>query len=75
MNGMEFPGRKITFPLVLDDRWNRDALQRYMQSARDKAVYLPSNVEYLARNNGLEGDTRHALKLLSSSTWVNEATA
>lgn len=67
---MEFPGRKITFPIVLDDRWNREALEKYMRSARDKAVYLPSNIEYLARNNGVEGGGEEALRLLVASPWV-----
>lgn len=70
--GMEFPGRRITFPIVLDDRWNRDALQRYMRTTRDKAVYLPSNIEYLARNNGLDGGADEALHKLVVSDWVRE---
>lgn len=65
-----FPGRKITFPIVLDDRWNREALERYMRSIRDEAVYLPSNIEYLARNNGLEGGAQEALRLLVETDWL-----
>ena len=34
---MTFPGRKISFPIVLDDRWNREALQRYMMSKIGRA--------------------------------------
>jgi urea carboxylase len=60
---------RITFPIVLDDSWNKEALARYMKSTRDKAVYLPSNVEYLAKNNGL-GETKDALKKLVESDWV-----
>ena len=70
MAGTSFPGRKVTFPIVLDDRWNREALERYMRSIRDEAVYLPSNIEYLARNNGLESGAE-ALKLLVGSDWVS----
>ncbi|KAJ3001785.1 hypothetical protein NUW54_g6213 [Trametes sanguinea] len=66
---LTFPGRKITFPVVLDDRWNRDALEKYMRSIRDKAVYLPSNIEYLARNNGLKS-AQEALKLLVETDWL-----
>lgn len=69
---MEFPGRRITFPIVLDDKWNREALQRYMRSTRDKAVYLPSNIQYLADNNGLSGGEEEALRLLVSSDWVRK---
>ena len=61
---------KITFPIVLDDKWTKDALERYSRSVRDEAVYLPSNVDYLARNNGLGGG-REALDVLVKSVWVS----
>ncbi|KAH8094908.1 allophanate hydrolase subunit 2-domain-containing protein [Cristinia sonorae] len=67
---MSFPGRKLTFPIVLDDKWNREALKQYMRSIRDKAVYLPSNIEYLANNNGVEGGAKEALRLLVASPWI-----
>ncbi|TFK80957.1 urea carboxylase [Polyporus arcularius HHB13444] len=69
VDSLTFPGRRITFPIVLDDRWNREALERYMRSIREHAVYLPSNVEYLARNNGLES-AEEALKLLVRTDWL-----
>lgn len=68
---MEFPGRKLTFPIVLDDKWNAEALERYMRSIRDQAVYLPSNIDYLARNNGVEDGKEETLRLLVSSPWVS----
>ncbi|KAF5378073.1 hypothetical protein D9615_007510 [Tricholomella constricta] len=67
---MTFSGRKITFPIVLDDPWNREALVRYMKSIRQKAVYLPSNIDYLARNNNLVGGAEEALKRLIESDWL-----
>ncbi|KAI0759541.1 urea carboxylase [Trametes elegans] len=69
VESLTFPGRKITFPVVLDDRWNREALEKYMRSIRDKAAYLPSNIEYLARNNGLE-NAKAALKTLVATDWL-----
>ena len=41
-----------------------------MRSIRQKAVYLPSNVEYLAKNNGL-GSAKEALELLVRTDWVS----
>lgn len=70
MSDIEFPGRKIVFPIVLDDRWNREALERYMNTTRSKAVYLPCNIDYLARNNGLQGGATEALEKLMGSSWV-----
>lgn len=32
------------FPVVVDDRWCREAVGFYMKTARKEAVYLPSNV-------------------------------
>jgi urea carboxylase len=69
VTGMSFPARRITFPVVLDDRWNREALERYMATIRKKAVYLPSNIDYLARNNGLSSGTEMLEKMVASD-WV-----
>lgn len=67
---MVFTARRLTFPIVLDDRWGKEALEKYMRTARSEASYLPSNVEYLARNNGLDGGAKEALQLLVQSEWV-----
>ncbi|KAJ6572508.1 allophanate hydrolase subunit 2-domain-containing protein, partial [Mycena vulgaris] len=69
MNEMVFPGRRLTFPIVLDDQWSREALQRYISSIRDKAVYLPSNIDYLARNNGFD-TSEEVLNNLVASDWL-----
>ena len=71
MANIVFSGRGITFPIVLDDRWNREALEKYMRSVRSEAVYLPSNIEYLAANNGLEGGAEEALRALVKTDWVS----
>merc|ERR1719493_552258 len=31
------------------------AIEKYMKSIRPEAPYLPSNIEYIAQNNGLSG--------------------
>ncbi|KAF5349974.1 hypothetical protein D9756_009200 [Leucocoprinus leucothites] len=69
LSNMSFHGRRITFPIVLDDPWSQDATQRYMRSIRETAVYLPSNVDYLSRNNGIPS-TSEMLKRLVSSDWI-----
>ncbi|EIW77496.1 AHS2-domain-containing protein [Coniophora puteana RWD-64-598 SS2] len=70
ISSVTFPGRRITFPIALDDRWNREALERYMSTTRQRAVYLPSNVEYLAKNNGLSGGKEEVLAKLVESDWL-----
>ncbi|PIL26818.1 hypothetical protein GSI_11079 [Ganoderma sinense ZZ0214-1] len=69
VESLTFPGRRITFPVVLDDRWNREALERYMRNTRETAAYLPSNIEYLARNNGLSSG-EEALRKLVTTDWL-----
>ncbi|KAF7760920.1 hypothetical protein Agabi119p4_10329 [Agaricus bisporus var. burnettii] len=66
---LSFKGRRITFPIVLDDPWSKEATERYMRSIREKAVYLPSNVDYIANNNGLSG-SKEALDKLMASDWI-----
>ncbi|KAJ3854542.1 urea carboxylase [Lentinula lateritia] len=66
VTNLYFPGRRFTFPLVLNDQWCNDAILQYMKTIRNNAVYLPSNVEYLAQNNGL-GSSRVALKKIIAS--------
>ncbi|KAJ8496229.1 hypothetical protein ONZ45_g12534 [Pleurotus djamor] len=66
---MIFPNRRITLPIVPDDPWCQQAIDRYMKTTRDKAVYLPSNVEYLARNNGLK-DRAQAIQKLVEAEWL-----
>lgn len=70
---MVFSGRRFTFPLVLNDQWCNDAIAQYMKTIRSKAVYLPSNIEYLAHNNGL-ANSEVALQKLVESDHVSCAT-
>jgi urea carboxylase len=47
------PSRVIRLPLAFDDKWTREAQQRYLCSVRPDAPYVPSNVEFVPRINGL----------------------
>ena len=57
-----FPSRDIRMPFVFDDPWTREATDLYQKSIRSEASYLPSNVEFIARNNGLTGGRQELLK-------------
>lgn len=46
------PTRILHLPLAFNERWTHDAINRYMRSVRSEAPYLPSNVEFIAKNNG-----------------------
>lgn len=51
---MKVPTRVIHLPLAFEDSATLDAVARYRQSVRDKAPWLPSNVEFIRRINGLD---------------------
>lgn len=47
------PSRVVRLPIAFDDSSTREAIARYMQSVRATGPYLPSNLEFVARCNGL----------------------
>lgn len=48
------PSRRLHLPVVFNDSGLKGTIERYMASTgRKKAVYLPDNLDYLARANGL----------------------
>ena len=52
---VEIPSRSIRLPIAFNDRWCRDAVKRYSETVRETAPYVPDNVEFVARCNGLAG--------------------
>lgn len=50
---MEVPSRLVHLPIAYHDRWTREAVRRYQESVRATAPYLPDNVAFVARCNGL----------------------
>jgi pyruvate/oxaloacetate carboxyltransferase/allophanate hydrolase subunit 1/biotin carboxyl carrier protein len=52
---LKLKSRVFTLPLAFQDKWNRQAIDRYMKSIRSEAPYLPENVDFVAKNNGLDG--------------------
>lgn len=51
-DGVKLPYRVLHLPLAFNERWTHDAISRYMRSVRSEAPYLPSNVKFIAANNG-----------------------
>ncbi|WP_433764829.1 urea carboxylase [Prescottella agglutinans] len=47
------PSRTVRLPLSFDDPSISDALDRYRSGVRDTAPWLPSNIEFVRRVNGL----------------------
>ncbi|KAJ5747763.1 uncharacterized protein N7511_009459 [Penicillium nucicola] len=60
--GSELPSRLssrvVHMPLVFDDERSRNAISRYTSTIRSSAPYLPSNIEFLQKLNGLDSHSR-----------------
>ncbi|BGO94863.1 hypothetical protein NBRC10512_002530 [Rhodotorula toruloides] len=63
------PSRRIQLPVCFNDAGTKDVIEKYMTSTgRKKAVYLPSNIEYLAKANAFDGIDDIA-KTFASADW------
>ena len=61
--GLKIPTRVVHLPLAFEDSATLGAIQRYRETVRAEAPWLPSNVEFLRRANGLAtvGEVREIL--------------
>ncbi len=55
IDDMTLRSRVFRLPMAFRDQWNRAAIERYRATVRATAPYLPDNVDFMARNNGLAG--------------------
>lgn len=53
-NTVEVSSRRVVLPMAFNDRWCREAVKMYSESVRAEAPYIPDNVEFVARCNGLD---------------------
>ncbi|WP_040585769.1 5-oxoprolinase/urea amidolyase family protein [Segniliparus rugosus] len=51
--GMVLPSRTVSLPLSWDDPSAREAMERYRHGVRAEAPWLPWNIEFIRRINGL----------------------
>ncbi|PWY90071.1 hypothetical protein BO70DRAFT_330289 [Aspergillus heteromorphus CBS 117.55] len=47
----KFPSRRFKLPLAFESQRQKDAIQRYMETQRPYATYLPDNMDFVAKNN------------------------
>ncbi|KAF1810058.1 urea carboxylase [Eremomyces bilateralis CBS 781.70] len=64
------PCREIRLPLVMDHPDVQECIQRYMDTVRNKAAYLPDNIEYLRKCNGLQSRREVFEKMLHTEYVV-----
>ncbi|OHE95512.1 urea carboxylase [Colletotrichum orchidophilum] len=70
--GIKVPVREVNLPLYVDHPTITEATERYMESVRPTAAYLPDNVEYLRKNNALE-TRRDVFDSLLKTPWLTVA--
>tara|TARA_A100001015_G_scaffold314958_1_gene425657 strand:- start:206 stop:1219 length:1014 start_codon:yes stop_codon:yes gene_type:complete len=47
--------RLLRLPIAYKDQWTQKAVDQYMATIRKEGPYLPDNIDFIARANGLEG--------------------
>ncbi|WNP35408.1 urea carboxylase [Enterobacter kobei] len=57
---MKVPSRIVHLPMAFEDRATLDAVSRYQDTVRASAPWLPNNVDFIQRINGL--DSREAVR-------------
>lgn len=64
----KLPSRIIRLPLVWDDSVTKKYIQDYTEAVRSSAVYLPSNIDFVARNNGITA--QDVLDTFIKARWI-----
>ncbi|MEN9307409.1 MAG: hypothetical protein RL173_1341 [Fibrobacterota bacterium] len=54
VEGLKIPTRVVHMPMAFQDSATLGAIQRYQETVRATAPWLPSNVEFMRRINGLD---------------------
>ncbi|RGP65946.1 putative dur1,2-urea amidolyase [Fusarium longipes] len=58
--------RRVRMPIAFDDSVSRAAIERYTATIRGDAPWLPSNIDFLEKLNGIE----HLTKVLTDAEFV-----
>ena len=61
--------REYRLPVVLDHPAMLECIEKHMATTRNKAVYLPDNVEYVRKANALK-DRRDSIDILTNTKFV-----
>lgn len=61
--------RTVKLPIACHESSTKEAIAQYMKSFRDKGPYLPDNMEFIARCNGLSG-VSEVIDYLTTSQYL-----
>lgn len=62
--------RTLHLPLAFNDSQTQAAIQKYKRSVRPEAPYLPSNVDFVAANNGLKRGADDVADVVFSASYM-----
>lgn len=54
LSSAKVPSRLFKLPILFDSAKEKNAIKRYVETQRPYASYLPDNMDFVAKNNGLE---------------------
>lgn len=66
----EICSREVYLPIAFHDKQGQAAVEKYIESIRSEAPYLPDNLEFLAMCNGLAGAKEVEKAILSTEYLV-----
>ncbi|MDU7389220.1 urea carboxylase [Atlantibacter hermannii] len=66
---LKIPSRIVHLPMTFEDSATLAAVERYRQTVRPAAPWLPNNVDFIARANGLS-DRDEVLRIIADASYL-----
>lgn len=67
---LKVTSRVLHLPMAFEESCSKDAMQKYSQSVRPEAAYLPDNVPFVAEINGLEGGADEVRRIMFEASYM-----
>lgn len=67
---MQLKVRVLHLPMAFNDSKTNAAVQKYMRSFRAEAPYLPSNVDFVAANNGITAGAQGVADIVFNASYM-----
>ncbi|PYH96715.1 hypothetical protein BO71DRAFT_481822 [Aspergillus ellipticus CBS 707.79] len=67
----KFPSRRFKLPLAFESQRQKDAIQRYIETQRPYATYLPDNMDFVAKNNAFSREQFERIYLTAAFMVVS----
>ena len=67
---MELQVRVLHLPMAFHESHTKAAIQKYMRSSRAQGPYLPSNVDFVAANNGIQQGPEGVADIVFAASYM-----